>query len=243
MKKRPSAALPGIEISRYVPRSPSGGPATPRRGRSRSADSFTPRRSASRGRRGRGSSNIRYDRDGACALTANAKVHEQEAWQKLQEHNARAWKRRIDWMVLFQKNTITKMRRLFSNAEEPPQDENEHETLLGIPSRPGLLTIFINDLHLVIDKPSFHLHDLPKFMHDIGKGIPYSMQYSLLIPLSLSLDMGEARVLLRDYPSELVAHSCSSPWPTSPIAELVFTDRLRDCRRVQGRRIYTSCES
>ena len=186
------------------PRSPSGGPATPRRGRSRSTDSFTPRRSASRGRRGRGSSNIRYDRDGACALTANAKVHDQEAWQKLQEHNARAWKRRIDWMVLFQKNTITKMRRMFSNAEEPPQDENEHETFLGIPTRPGLLTIFINDLHLVIDKPSFHLHDLPKFMHNIGKGIPYSMQYSLLIPLSLSLDMGEARILLRDYPLNLL---------------------------------------
>ena len=186
------------------PRSPSAGPSTPRRGRSRSRDSFTPKRSSSRGRRGRGSSNIRYDREGACALTSEAKVHEKEAWDKLQEHNARAWKRRIDWMVQFQKNTIQSMRRLFSTAEDPPPDENDHEPILSIANRPGLLTIFINDLHLVVDKPSFHLHDLPKFMHDIGKGMPHSTEYSLLIPMNLSLDMGEARVMLRDYPLNLL---------------------------------------
>ena len=185
-------------------RSPSTGPATPRRGRSRSREGLARPRSTSRGRRGRGSSNIRYDRDGVTALTANAKVSEQEAWRKLQEHNARAWKRRIDFMVQFQNNTIQKMRRLFSTVEDPPPDENDHEVLLSCPNRPGLMTVFLSDLHLVVDKPSFNLHDLPKFMHNIGKGMPHTMEYSLLVPVNLSLDMGEARVLLRDYPLNLL---------------------------------------
>ena len=175
-------------------------------GRSRSREPHSPgrQRSHSRGRRGRAGNKLRYDREGVCALTCEAKIHEQEAWQKLQEHNARAWKRRIDTMVAFQKNTITTMRKMFSNADEPPPDENEHETVLGVSPRPGIMTLFVQDLHLVLDKPSFHLHDLPKFLHDVGKGMPYSMQYSLLIPLSLSIDMGEARMLLRDYPLNLL---------------------------------------
>ncbi|RVX74189.1 hypothetical protein B0A52_02021 [Exophiala mesophila] len=174
--------------------------------RSRSADpSPTPRkRSTSRGRRGRTSARIRYDRDGVCSLTNSSKIQASEAWDKLQHHNGRSWKRRIDWMTQLQNKTIKNIRQMFSGADMAPSDHDGDETILGIPNRPGLMTMIISDLHLVVDKPSFPLNELPKFLHEVGKGMPYDTEYALLIPVSLSLDMGEARVLLRDYPLNLL---------------------------------------
>lgn len=194
--------------SRSRPRTPEGS-ATSTPHRRHSVDSgekqARPRStSPSRGRRGRSNTRIRYDRDGTCAVTGSSKVHADEAWQKLQEHNARSWKKRIDWMMLMQKNTVQNVRRMFMGADEPPHSEHDHEQILDIPYRPGLLGIIISDLHLVIDKPTFPMQNLPQFMHEIGKGMPYDTQYSLLIPMHLSLDMGEARFMLRDYPLNLL---------------------------------------
>ncbi|KAJ9643779.1 Protein SABRE [Knufia peltigerae] len=171
--------------------------------RSKSADLTPRRRSASRGRR-RESARLRYDREGACALTTSAKIQADEAWQKLLEHNARSWKRRVDWMMRLQNKTIKSIRQMFAGADEPPHDSGEHEAILGVPNRPGLMTAIISDLHLLVDKPSFPSAELPKFLNEIGKGMPYDTQYALLVPLSLSLDMGEARVMLRDYPLNLL---------------------------------------
>lgn len=192
--------------SRSRPPSPGNSAAsTPARANSPDPSNKSPRaRSTSRGRRGRSATRIRYDRDGTCAVTGTSKISADDAWQKLQQHNARSWKKRIDWMMLLQKNTVKNVRKMFAGADDAPHDEHEHEPILDIPFRPGLLDIIISDLHLVIDKPSFPLAELPKFLHDIGKGMPYSMQYSLLIPMSLALDMGEARVMLRDYPLNLL---------------------------------------
>ncbi|KAK5100913.1 Protein SABRE [Exophiala xenobiotica] len=189
------------QSSRLASREPS--PMTPRRSRSQNSESTPRRRSQSRGRKRR-SSKLRYDREGICDLSSTAKVHSDEAWTKLQEYNARSWKARIDWLRQMQNSTVKNIRRMFSGADEPPPDRDDHETILAIPNRPGLLTIVVSDLHLIIDKPSFPLASLPEFMHNVGKGMPYDMQYALLIPMSLSLDMGEARFMLRDYPLNLL---------------------------------------
>ncbi|KAK5085480.1 Protein SABRE [Lithohypha guttulata] len=177
-------------------------PRTPLR-RSASQDSTPRRHSPTRGRKGQ-PSKLRYNRDGTCNLTSSASVEVEEAWDKLQKYNARSWKSRIGWLQQMQNSTVRSIRRMFSGADEPPPDVDDHETTLGIPDRPGLLTIVISDLHLIVDKPSFPLSALPKFMNDVGKGIPQDMQYALLVPLSLSLDMGEARFMLRDYPLNLL---------------------------------------
>lgn len=188
------------------PSSPNPTSSRPHFRRSRSVDTTPRQRSTSRGRRGRDSNprHIRYDREGVCSLTSTAKIQSKEAWDKLQEHNSRSWKKRIDWMLRLQNNTVKGVRHMFMGADEPPQDQYEHEAILGVPDRPGLMTLIISDLHLIVDKPSFPQAELPKFLHDIGKGMPYDTQYGLLIPVSLSLDMGEARVFLRDYPLNLI---------------------------------------
>ena len=172
--------------------------------RSKSQDSHRRKRSASRGRTGKHSQKLRYDPQGVCSLTGSAKVEAKEAWQKLEEHNARSWKKRIDGVLALQNDTVKNIRRLFSGADEPPHDVGENETILAIPNRPGMMATVISDLHLVVDKPSFPLSEYSQFIHEIGKGMPYDMKYALLVPLHFSLDMGEARVMLRDYPLNLL---------------------------------------
>lgn len=172
--------------------------------RSHSEERFSRRRSSSRGRRSHDSRSMRYNPDGVCGLTGSAKVQVKAASEKLQEHNARSWKKKIDSVLALQNNTVKNVRRMFSGADEPPHDAEDEETILAIPNRPGLMSTVISDLHLVLDKPSFPLPDYPKFLHEVGKGIPLDTQYSLLLPMNISLDMGEARVMLRDYPLNLL---------------------------------------
>jgi hypothetical protein len=211
--------------------------------RSHSVDATPRRRSQSRGRRGKESKRMRYDRDGVCALTSNAKIEVDEAAKRLSEHNSRSWKRRIDYMLKLQSNTVRSVRKMFTGADEPPHDENETETILGIPDRPGLMTLIISDLHLIVDKPSFPEADLPKFMHEIGKGMPLDMQYGLLIPTSLALDMGEARIFVRDYPINLlhipaIRSGQSARLPSwSFRSDFVIAEEFRDEKSIKHNKI------
>ena len=172
------------------------------RGRSRSTEVPSRQRSSSRSdRRGR---QMRYDPEGICGLSGPAKISAEEAWLRLQEHNARSWKKRINTVLRYQNTAMREIRAMFWGNDELPEDVDGTENVIAMPERPGLMTTLISDLHVVIDKPSFPLKDYPLFLNKAGKGMPLNMEYSLLIPMSLQIDMGEARVTLRDYPLPLL---------------------------------------
>lgn len=204
------------------------------RQRSHSQESYQRPQYFSRGRRDISGKSIRYNPDSVSSLTGSAKVQAKEAWEKLQEHNARFWKKRIDAVLAMQNNAVRDIRRMFSGADEPPHDVEEDENILGIPNRPGLMSTVINDLHLVLDKPSFPLSDCPTFLHEVGKGMPLDMQYALLIPMSISLDMGEAQVMLRDYPLNLLHVPAIRPGQPPRLAswslrtDFVIAEEFRD---------------
>lgn len=170
--------------------------------RSKSADA-KPRKGTDDSKRGRGRK-FRYDTEGAACISSESKVSGENAWYRLQEHHARSWKCKIDAALKFQGTSIKEVRNIFAGADEPPSDVEETETVLSIPNRPALMAALISDISLVIDKPFFPEDELPQFLNRIGKGMPLSMQYGLLIPMSFQLDMGEARVNLRDYPLDLL---------------------------------------
>uniref|UniRef100_A0A093Y1H4 Uncharacterized protein n=1 Tax=Talaromyces marneffei PM1 TaxID=1077442 RepID=A0A093Y1H4_TALMA len=146
----------------------------------------------------------RYKTDGAAHISSFAKVSEKEAWIRLQEYNARIWKSKIDAAMQFQSKSISELRNVFAGADSPPEDIEDDEPILAIPNRPALMAALISDVHLVVDKPSFPVHEYSRFLYRIGKGMPVDMKFSLLIPMSIHLDMGEARVTLRDYPLDLL---------------------------------------
>lgn len=149
-------------------------------------------------------SKFRYDRHGTCGLSDSAKISVEMAWAKLQKLNAQSWKKRINWAFDFQRNALRDIRGMFWEADELPDGVEESETILEYPKRPALLATMISDLRVVINKPSFPLSEYPEFLHRIGKGMPYDMKYSLLIPMNLQVEMGETRINLRDYPLPLL---------------------------------------
>jgi Mitochondrial protein from FMP27/Domain of unknown function (DUF2405)/RNA pol II promoter Fmp27 protein domain len=215
-------------------------PAGEEKPRSHSHERHRRLRSLSRGRTGHANRAMRYNPDGVCRLTGSAKVQVEEASEKLREHNARCWKRRIDNILTLQNNTVRDIRRMFSGADEPPHDTEEDETILAIPNRPGLMSTVISDLHLIIDKPSFPLSDCPKFLHEVGKGLPLDTQYSLLMPMNISLDMGEARVMLRDYPLNLLHVPAIRPGQPPKLAswslrtDFVIAEEFRDAESTRN---------
>ncbi|KAJ3537772.1 hypothetical protein NM208_g6179 [Fusarium decemcellulare] len=166
--------------------------------RSRSMDAMNGRDEGSSSQRGR---LPRYDPETEALLVNGvSKVTEHYARSHLDMFNAQSWKKRIDRAYQLSQNSMKESRGQFWGANQVPEDIEEAENLLEVPPRPALMATMISDLHFTIDKPTFPMKDLPEFLHKIGKGMPRDMQYSLLVPMHVSIAMGEAKVTLRDYP-------------------------------------------
>ncbi|KAI1132974.1 mitochondrial protein from FMP27-domain-containing protein [Nemania abortiva] len=190
-------------------------------GRSKSEDRLTQHtrdeRSHSETPRSR---NPRYDPESIRDMTGNAHITIQEARMKLNEHNAQSWKKRIDSHILKARQDIQELRSLFWGSDHVPDDLEDTERILEVPQRPALMATAIYELHVSIDKPSFPLQKLPEFLHQVGKGMPKDMQYSLLIPMNIQITMGEAKVTLRDYPLPLLHVPALRPSQSSKLPAL-----------------------
>ncbi|KAI0480570.1 mitochondrial protein from FMP27-domain-containing protein [Xylariaceae sp. FL0804] len=197
------------------------GPGANAWGRTRSEDRLSKAnrddRSRSEAPRGR---NPRYDVGEGRDMSGHAHVTIQEAKVRLQEHNAQSWKKRIDRHYAMARNGMKELRGLFYGPDHLPDDLEDMEKILEVPHRPALASTVITDLHVVIDKPSFSMHKLPDFLHQVGKGMPKDMKYSLLIPMNVQINMGEARVNLRDYPLPLLHIPALKPGQSSRLPSM-----------------------
>ncbi len=162
----------------------------------------------------------RYDPDNIQGMSGSALVSIQEAREKLYQHNAQSWKRRIDHHYAMSRSRAKELRSLFMGPDELPDELEDTEKILEVPERPALMSAIITDLHVKLDKPSFPIHELPDFIHKIGKGMPKSMQYSLLVPMNVSINLGEAKVTLRDYPLPLLHVPATKPGQSSKLPAL-----------------------
>jgi hypothetical protein len=169
-------------------------------------DTADPARPRSGPRSGRNPRTVRYNAESVKDFSESrgVGVSRERAWTRLQELNARSWKTRVRNSIRAQNLAIKGIRSLFAGVDEPPDGVESEENILPVPNRPGLLAVLITDVHLTLDKPSFPLEEYPKYLHEIGKGMPLDTKYALLIPMSLRLNMGEARAHLRDYPLDFI---------------------------------------
>lgn len=152
----------------------------------------------------RGRNRPRYDPDGCVGFSGSAHVTITEARQRLNEHNAQSWRKRIDRHYEMARESAKDLRGMFWAPDHLPDDMEDHEKILEVPQRPALMGAIIDDLHFIIDKPSFPMSKLPDFLHDVGKGQPRDMKYSLLVPMNVQISMSQARLSLRDYPLPLL---------------------------------------
>ncbi|KAH6664363.1 mitochondrial protein from FMP27-domain-containing protein [Plectosphaerella plurivora] len=143
----------------------------------------------------------RYDPDGGCyGITGQSKIAEQEARHRLDAYNATSWKRRIDRYCNMSRKGMKDLRGTFWGPDRLPDDLEEAENILEVPQRPSLMSTIVSNFHFQIDKPTFPMRELPDFIHSVGKGMPKDMRYGLLVPMHVSMDVGELRMTLRDYP-------------------------------------------
>ncbi|XXH04906.1 ESCRT II complex subunit Dot2 [Hypoxylon texense] len=190
-------------------------------GRSKSEDGLTKagrdERSYSEAPRGR---NPRYNPEAIRGMSGSAHVSIQEARTKLHLHNAQSWKKRIDRYYTMARNGMKELRGLFWGPDHLPDDLEDSEKILEVPQRPALMSTVITELHVVIDKPSFPIQKLPDFLHNVGKGMPKDMKYSLLVPMNVQISMGDAKINLRDYPLPLLHVPAIKPGQSSKLPAL-----------------------
>lgn len=208
------------------------------RGRSRTLKSDAPTAAGGSHQR-RASSTVekrqmRYDPESATGPSEAAAVTIEEARRKLQEHNSATWIRRIRLAQEQQAARVAEKRRSFWGKDEIPPEIGETEPVVSLPNRPSLMSGNFHDVDLVIDKPSFALAELPKFLHRVGKGLPEDTQFSMLVPVSVKLDFSEAKILLRDYPlpflhiPQMRSDQTSRVASWSLKADFVIAEELRD---------------
>ncbi|CAO2651870.1 Nn.00g001530.m01.CDS01 [Neocucurbitaria sp. VM-36] len=184
--------------------------------------------------RGRPDHPMRYNKDGFSGLSGSCQTSVEEAREKLSRLNAQTWKKRIDFAMVTQNRSMNDIRSMFWGLDELPDDIEQRETILAIPQRPALMALTVSDLDIVIDKPSFPISEYPRYLHRVGKGIPLDTQYALLIPMHVQIQMGEAKVQLRDYPLPLlhfpaIGNIQSSRLPSvSMKTDFVIAEEFRD---------------
>ncbi|KAK7188087.1 hypothetical protein DPSP01_001628 [Paraphaeosphaeria sporulosa] len=177
---------------------------------------------------------MRYDKDGYTGLSSKARTSIEEARERLNRLNAQTWRKRIDHALTCQTRSMNDIRSIFWGLDEVPDDAYSKETIMAIPHRPALGSLIVSDLDLTIDKPSFPLSEYPRFLHRVGKGMPVDMQYSLLIPMHVQLNMGEAKIQLRDYPLPLLHFPALHPLQSSRLpsvslkTDFVIAEEFRD---------------
>lgn len=184
--------------------------------------------------RGRHDHPMRYNKQGFSGLSSTSRTTIEEAREKLNRLNSQTWRKRIDHALSCQNRSMDDIRSIFWGLDEMPEEVDHKETILATPQRPALMVFVISDLDLVIEKPSFPLSEYPTFLNRVGKGMPVDMQYSLLIPLHVQLNVGEAKIQLRDYPLPLIHVPAIRPSQSSRLPSLslktdfVIAEEFRD---------------
>lgn len=209
------------------------------KGRARSdddSDGGVRRHSSERARAKGYNTNMRYDKEGKCGFSETSSMPRSDAWDRLQKYNAESWKKRVDTAMNTQYGQIAEIRSLLWGLDSLPPEAYHNETILQVPQRPALLGILMSDININIDKPSFPLEQCTDFLHKVGKGLPKDTLFSLLIPMHAQFDMGECRVLLRDYPLPLLHIPAIKPGQSPRLpswslkTDFVIAEEFRDER-------------
>lgn len=135
----------------------------------------------------------------------NVSVDEDTAREKLMEYDSLSWISNIKRIREFRYHRL-RIRRMTAWPESDALDKHIlfKENIIPIPIRPPLVDISLLNFDFTLDKPSFPLEELPKFLNTVGRGQPLDYGYSIYFPMYIDWKMDEAKFLIRDYPLPLV---------------------------------------
>ncbi|KAK9323136.1 golgi-body localization protein domain-containing protein [Lipomyces orientalis] len=183
-----------------------------------------------------GTTPIRYSPTDAELPSASAKISTEAAYERLMELHSEAWIKRITKARKCRADAIESRRLRLIGPDEVETETTSQERIIAIPDSPPLFQMLFNDMNILIDRPTYPLGSVREFLHDVGKGLPEDTQFTLLVPFFFQLELGEARVLLRDYPLPLIhvpalnpAQGASGPsWSLS--SDIVIAEEMFDSK-------------
>lgn len=127
----------------------------------------------------------------------------EENLEELHKMMADSWIRKIKTYKKSLNDEIVKNKKfLFGNEArlEPKFQKGIQPYSIYAP----LISIVMDNLDLDISSPKFELSKLPKYMNELGQGLPLDTRYSLNLPTFINMRLKELRMHLRDYPLPLL---------------------------------------
>lgn len=143
----------------------------------------------------------------------------EENLYELHQLMSESWIRKIKTYKNSLNDEIVKNKKfLFGN--EAKLDSSYQKNIQPYSIHAPLLSIILDDLNLHISSPKFDLAQLPKYMNEVGQGLPLDTKYSLNIPTHIDLKLKELRMHLRDYPLPLLYVPTNPNDPDSPAVKM-----------------------
>ncbi|KAH3679242.1 hypothetical protein WICPIJ_008660 [Wickerhamomyces pijperi] len=129
----------------------------------------------------------------------------QEKLYKLRESFSKSWIRRVqNFRAKAANETRESFEYLWGAAYHLERLDGFNKKVLEFSDNPLLFTLILEGVDLDIGQPSFGIENISDYIHDVGKGVPKTTQYSTLVPLMLDLKLSELRLHLRDYPLPMI---------------------------------------
>lgn len=129
----------------------------------------------------------------------------EEAYHRLLENASTSWIRRIKEYKQKEKQTFeNNFAFLWGDVNYSALPEGFNHKVLPFDTHPFLTNLIIEGVDIDVFRPSFGTEGVPNFIHDVGKGVPKSTQYSIMIPMYLDAKFKEIRWHLKDYPLPMV---------------------------------------
>lgn len=127
------------------------------------------------------------------------------AFRNFQEYMSDSWIKRVNEYKRKEREEFKKnFSFLWGNINYSKFPSNVNDKVLSFTTYPFLMNLIVEDINIDVCKPSCGLEGIPSFIHEVGKGVPESMEYSIMIPMHLDCRFSEIRWHLRDYPMPFV---------------------------------------
>ncbi|PCH41098.1 hypothetical protein WOLCODRAFT_89020 [Wolfiporia cocos MD-104 SS10] len=138
-------------------------------------------------------------------FTPTHSVTVDEARERLYQVHSVAWKSAIARARLTQENREERNARRATGNHAVHNEYEDLVTVNPIKAVPPLFRLTFDWLSVHLSSPSSLADNIPDFLYSAGSGLPRDTEFSLLIPMDISLTLTSLSFTFRDYPLPLLS--------------------------------------
>ncbi|KAK6460767.1 mitochondrial protein [Scheffersomyces coipomensis] len=132
-----------------------------------------------------------------------SKAELEQKLSQLQENISSSWIRKVKvYKSKLRQELVANKKFLFGN--ELNIERSKNNDVMPYSLHAPLLFVIMETFDISVKEAEFSANDLPKFLNEVGQGLPLDTKFSLLLPMHLKLNLAELRMHMRDYPLPLL---------------------------------------